>query len=70
MKEGKIEGVENPKYMTEARRKELERGKEGLRGVDVDVNVGGEGHSRWFIIIITGATRPPPPPPPLSSTLR
>jgi hypothetical protein len=41
VKEGNVEVVENPTFMTETRRKELER--ERLRRVDVDVNPGGEG---------------------------
>ena len=51
-KDGKIEVVDNTKYMTE-RRKELERGKEGeaevQRGVNVNVNAGGRGEEKVFV---------------------
>jgi len=52
-KDGKIEVVDNTKYMMD-RRKELERGKEGeaevQRGVNVNVNAGGRGEEKVFVV--------------------
>jgi hypothetical protein len=51
VKEGKIEVVENPRFMTEARRKELERRAEAVRSRR-QCEVKEKRNSRCFLIII------------------